>query len=789
MSKIIEEELLHLQKRLESLEQEKSYLIQRQQELLVLQKSNTLNDVKRNTSALSLSEKVRLFSKLFMGRTDVYALRWENKNGRSGYSVACSNEWKPGVCFKPKVKCSECSNRQYKALDEKVLFEHLSGKCIVGLYPLLENNHCWLLAIDLDKADWSESVKAIKQVCSSLSIECLVERSRSGNGAHLWFFFDEPVPAIEARKFGFLLLDKAMEQHAHLSFESYDRLFPNQDLLPDGGFGNLIALPLQRQARQNGNSVFIDDDFLPYSDQWQLLLALKKISRSRVSSLLDSQDKENEVDQDAIELMPWENKLDAKNEAIPGCPEIVTVIQANRVYLPIGNLPQALTTKLKRLAMFSNPVFFKTQALRYSTNGIPRFITLATIEKNFLCLPRGCIDEIVEILNDNSVTIQWDDKRVVGNSLSQISFDGELRKEQVKAVDVMMKYNVGVLHAPTAFGKTVTAIGLINRRKVSTLILVHSKQLLEQWKERLSMFLNGVDIGIIGGGRRKPCRQIDVATYQSLINRKNNTVDNIVLEYGQIIIDECHHLSSPSYERLLSEVHSKYVVGVTATPQRQDGLQPLIFMHAGPIRYAVAQSESQTFEQVIKPTFNEYSPPEELVSEVARPHISKIYHWLVKNKERNDKIIQDIVQVVSEKRNPLVLTERREHALILSELLTDKNISFCILLGGMNSKDRKQTKEKLNEAQVIIATGKYIGEGFDLPRLDTLFLALPISWKGALAQYAGRIHRTFESKEKVVIHDYVDSALPTLQRMYKRRLKGYTALGYSIYDDVQEALI
>ena len=444
--------------------------------------------------------------------------------------------------------------------------------------------------------------------------------------------------------------------------------------------------------------------------------------------------------------------------------------------------PQALIARLKWLASFSNPVFFKTQALRFSTNGIPRFICLANIEQGYLSLPRGCFDDVVNLLNQQNIQLNIDDKRQTGAKLKGISFKGELRTDQKAAVKALSQHDAGVLHAPTAFGKTVTAIGLIYKRKVNTLILVHSRQLLDQWQERLLMFLGDAEIGVIGGGKRKPGKKIDVATYQSLINRADNTIDPIVFEYGQIIIDECHHISAPNYERLLNEIHSKFVVGVTATPQRQDGHQPIIFMHAGPIRHTVVQPKESRFEQCVVTTMISNLPPGELSNTESRPHIAEVYRWLMQNEERNQKIIDDIELMVKEGRNPILLTERREHAVLLSDLLAEKGVSVSILRGGMKAKERKAAMQSLDQSEELIATGKYIGEGFDLPKLDTLFLALPISWKGTLAQYAGRIHRETEGKEKVFIYDYVDTALPMLQRMFQRRQKGYEALGYEIID-------
>lgn len=671
-----------------------------------------------------------------------------------------------------------CSHKQYKVLDEHAIYEHLLGKQVVGLYPLLENNSCHLLAADFDKTGWQDAVRAMAQACREFNIPYALEISRSGNGAHLWIFFAEPVQAKDARALGFGLLDKAMEIHPKIPFESYDRLFPNQDILPEGGFGNLIALPLQHQARQQGNSLFVNEQLQPYSDQWAFLSQLERVAESQLHKVIKIISPANREVID--EIMSWDQGAAISPIAIENCPKAVTITLANHLYIKLDALPGVLITRLKRLASFSNPVFFKTQALRFSTHGIPRYITCARIEQGYLSLPRGCLDEVIALLEQQAIQVEFDDKRQEGARLSALKFLGKLRKEQSKAVNVMMQHQTGVLHAPTAFGKTVTAIGIIAKRKVNTLILTHSRQLLDQWQESLKLFLAGTEIGIIGGGKKKPSGQIDIATYQSFINMKDNTVDLLIQGYGQVIIDECHHISAPRFEMVLNEVRAKYVLGLTATPDRQDGHQKIVFMLAGPIRHKVKIDHANKFEQrvVVLPLY--CHPPGNLTQPDSRPHIADAYSWIAENSERNKRIVNDVAGQIKEGKCPLVLTERREHAELLNQLLIDKKFKTVILRGAMRVKERKEANEQLNQAQVIVATGKYIGEGFDLPRLDTLFLAMPISWKGTLAQYAGRIHRESEGKDLVTIFDYVDSSLPMLQRMFKKREKGYKAMGYDV---------
>ncbi len=782
-----QEKLVEIDLKLTQLEFERKKLLAEREALI--ESSTHSHEVETQFSEqLSVNQKITLFSRLFRGRPDVFANRWQNTNGRSGYSVACHNEWIPRICNKPKVKCVDCSHQKFKHLDEQGIYEHLTGKRVIGLYPLLPDNTCYILAADFDKADWQEAVRAVAQAYHESNIPHAIEISRSGNGAHLWIFFSEAVSAKDARLLGFTLLDKAMERYPDLSFESYDRFFPNQDIMPDGGFGNLIALPLQHEARQQSNSLFVNSELRPYGDQWQFLNQLETISQKRLRELI------SEIKPDALsppgfqeinELLPWEKSVKLGHERIEHCPDSVTLTLANSIYINIGGLPSPLITRLKRLASFSNPVFFKTQSMRFSTHGIPRYITCARIEAGpgetkWLSIPRGCFNDAVSLLEEQGVTIEIDDKRNHGTQLKSLSFLGKLRKDQSKAITVITQHDTGVLHAPTAFGKTVTAIGVIATRNTNTLILTHNRQLLSQWQERLNAFLRDVDVGVYSGGKKKLSGEIDIATYQSLVNKKDNTVSHLVQDYGQVIIDECHHISAPSFEMVLSEVRARYVLGLTATPYRQDGHEKIIFMTTGPIRHSVQPSHSDHFEQwVIAKQLHDH-PPIELAESNQRPRITDVYNWLMENDARSKTIVADIITQVGAGKHPLVLTERRQHAVFINQKLIDAGVDTIVLRGAMGIKELKHANEQLPNAQVVVATGKYVGEGFDLPRLDTLFLAMPVSWKGSLAQYAGRIHRESDGKEQVTIFDYVDASLPMLQRMFRKREKGYKSMGYKI---------
>jgi len=513
-------------------------------------------------------------------------------------------------------------------------------------------------------------------------------------------------------------------------------------------------------------------------DQWHYLAQIKRLSRQAFNKLLSQISPNASLisEQDVIDTRPpWEVTAKPRPLILENPLQQITITLANHIYFEMKALPSTLSARLRRLASFSNPVFFKTQALRFSTHGIPRFISCARIEQGpgnskWLALPRGCLDDALALLKENNIDVQIDDKRVLGTKLSGMKPLLTLRKNQQAAVKEMSKHDAGILYAPTAFGKTVTAIVMIAKRKANTLILVHSRQLLDQWQERLSAFLPEAEVGIIRGGKKKPTGIIDIATYQSLVNKKDNTISPIVQDYGHVIVDECHHVSAPRFEMVLNEVRAKYVLGLTATPERQDGHRKIIFMAAGPIRHKVKISSEGRFEQEVQVHQFYDTPPLHLSQPEKRPKITDAYRWIMENENRTRRIVSDVIHNVREAKHPIVLTERREHAEMINNLLKEVGIDSVILKGAMKAAERKHVDEHLHSAQVVVDTGKYVGEGFDLPRLDTLFLAMRIAWKGTLAQYAGRIHRESDGKLRVTIHDYVDCSLPMLQRMFNKRI-------------------
>lgn len=755
------------------------------------------------TPEIPPSEKIKLFATLFRGRDDVYAKRWENKKGDTGYSPACRNEWKSGICRKPQVKCSVCAHRAYDELTEQVIEDHLRGKVVVGIYPLCTDETCRFLAIDFDDEGWQRDVTTLRSVCLAFDIPVVVERSRSGNGAHAWFFFEIPIPASAARKFGSALITYSMSRRHELSFKSYDRLFPNQDTMPKGGFGNLIALPLQKRARELGNSVFIDNNFDLYENQWECISAIQKMSEENVVSLaarLSGRDELGALKKDDEEIeKPWEPKPRIELTA-QDFPKEMLFVRANMIFIPKAGISQKGLNAMKRLAAFKNPDFYKAQAMRLPTYNKPRIISCCDETPDYLCLPRGCEEDIIALCADAGIKPGSLDKTQKGKSI-QVDFDGVLRDEQCQAVEELLKHENGVLSATTAFGKTVIAAKLIAERKVNTLILVHRQQLLAQWADRLAEFLK-IDevvpvvekkrgrrkrqnvIGLIGAGKKSPSWIVDIAIMQSLSS--GGEIKELVKDYGMVIVDECHHVPAFSFEQILKTVTAKYVYGLTATAARQDGHHPIIFMHCGPVRYRVDAKQHaglRPFEHYIIPRFTNYRLSFEM--DEKDYSIQELYSEIVSNDWRNRLITDDVIKSYSEGRNCLVLTERTAHVEVLAKILQGSIPDVISLTGSASAKEKKEAFIRINETPAgqpltLLATGKYIGEGFDEPRLDTLFLVMPISWKGTVQQYAGRLHRLFASKESVQIYDYVDSQVRVFSKMYNKRLAGYASLGYKV---------
>ncbi len=748
---------------------------------------------------LKAEQRIALFRSLFHGRDDVYAVRWENTDGRYGYMPKADRDWKAYLRAKDEDrKKVDRQTRKFRPLTDEVVRGHLVGDHTIGIYPLLQDETCWFLAVDFDKKTWQKDALAFLTVCCELNVPAALERSRSGNGGHVWIFFDRAIPATTARKLGCAILTRAMESRHQLGLDSYDRFFPNQDTMPKGGLGNLIALPLQKLPRADGNSVFVDTEFRPYDDQWAFLASVKRMPVSAAEAVvLEAQrngdligvriaSAEEEV-QDPWTLPPTRKRAD---RPIPGpFPVQVQIVRANLLYVEKKDLPCAMLNRLLRLGAFQNPDFYKAQAMRLPTYNKPRVIACGEELADHIALPRGCLVEVIGLLKSHRIKPIVRDERFVGRPI-EVEFSGRLRPLQQDAVDAFAQHDEGILCAPTAFGKTAVAAWLIASRKVNTLILVHRQQLLDQWNARLAMFLGlpAKSIGQIGGGTAKRSGGVDIAILQSAHDKEG--VKDFVAEYGQVIVDECHHLSAFTFEQVMRRVKAKYVVGLTATPERKDGRHPIIYMQCGQIRFklsARSMTAATPFEHEVVPRLTDFSLPPEQTDKT----IQEVYAALVDDRVRNELILHDLIQATADGRSPLLLTGRTDHLKYFDMELAGKVNNVFMLKGGMGKKQRRSIAEAIaavpeGEPRVILATGSYIGEGFDDARLDTLFLAMPISWKGTLQQYVGRLHRLHDAKRVVRVYDYVDSNVPMLARMYARRLKGYALIGYTIRDTSYE---
>jgi superfamily II DNA or RNA helicase len=729
-------------------------------------------------------DKLALFRTRFVGRTDVYPLRWQNASGRSGYAPACHNEWLAGVCGKPAVKCSACPNAAFKPVTDALILEHLQGKLVAGVYPMLPDDTCRFLAVDFDEADWRGDAFAYARTARAAGVPVALEISRSGEGAHAWTFFATPVTAAEARRLGSALLTATCREQRQLQLSSYDRLFPSQDTVPVGGFGNLIALPFQAEPRGRGCTVFVDDEWRPIDDQWAYLESLEPMAPITVSAVLTALRAEG-PDIDAVLLTdeevatPWVRPKADRRITGPA-PERLVVTRAQQIYVEKEGLPQRWIHRLVRLATFQNPAFYQAQAMRRSVWNTPRLIGCAENHPQHVALPRGLTEALETLAAEHGVSIEIRDVRTQGAPLDA-RFAGELTTAQQTALEALAAHDTGLLWGATGFGKTVVATALIARRAVSTLILVHRAELLAQWRARLAAFLDRpIDqIGALGSGVDQLTGVIDVALLQSLARRLDET--NLAC-YGQIIVDECHHVPAVSFETILKAIPARYVLGLTATPIRRDGRHPIMHMQIGPVRY----SSPRGVDAVEVPEVR-LAPLEPATPIAPDTPIQTVLATVARSAIRNDRIIRDVLGLFGAGRRVLLLTERTDHVAALESGLHEVGPALFRLHGRMTVRTRKATLGSFREWSatkpfILLATGRLIGEGFDDPRFDALVLALPFSWKGTLQQYVGRLNRPSPDKPRAIILDYIDTGVPVLERMASKRRAGYAALGMSVVE-------
>ena len=740
-------------------------------------------------------DKVALFLSLFRCRKSVYPKFWENqKQDKKGYSPACSNEWVRNLCGKPphgKIKCSDCTNQAFPELDSLAVKNHLQGQHTIGTYAITENDMCTFLAADFDGDGWQADISAYKRAAASMGVHASVERSKSGKGGHAWVFFTTHIPAKIARRLGTAILSRSLQERHSLSLKTYDRFFPNQDYLPKGGFGNLIALPLQQKAREKENSVFVDENFKAYLNQWEYLAQVRRLSLSEIESIvhqvLPKDDPTPAVDPEHITMETDERLMTlAKPKIFKGLfSGNIEIEQGAQLKIKTENLPGALVSALKRTSTFANPKFYERERMRFQTYPESRFIFDGEVLPDCLILPRGVLDQCVAVANEAGAHVNIRDVRPHFKKLRQ-AFTGDLLPEQKVAFKKLTDHETGVLSAPPGCGKTVMACAIIAKRKTPTLILVHRQELLEQWKEQLSRFL-GIpikEIGVFSGTKKKTMGKIDIATILSLTRIED--LEDFFAPYGQIIIDECHHVPAVTFESILKRSSARFILGLTATPYRKDGHQKILFMQCGPVRHEIKTSGDPLIVKKVVVRETNLKLSADLGD---RPAIHLVWDQLTADVGRLKLISKDVVDCIADSRFPLVISDRKDHleALEREILKFSSSVRVLRLEGTMGKKARKMIMEEAKKAVdenspiCLLATASLIGEGVDIPRLDTLVLAMPISFKGRMVQYAGRLHRQWPGKKDVVIYDYLDRCSGLTVSMYRKRLLAYKSMGYQIH--------
>ena len=765
----------------------------------------------------SESGRFDYFLSLFHGRDEFYARRYVMKTtGKAGYSPVCGNRFRVGLCDRKKYQCLKCPNKAFQKIDQAALIKHFigadpTGSDVIGIYPLMEDNTTWFIVIDFDDQKWMDDCSFFREVCHENRVPIEIERSRSGNGAHGWLFFEQPVPAIEARKGMNYLLSQAMEKKHNMKFSSFDRLIPNQDYISPGGMGNLIALPLQGLARKNGNSEFVDENYRSYPDQWEHLQQIKRMDLVHLKSILKKAGENDGADTVAIfsnfeQQKPWEKKSPPKPLLPSDIPPEAKIVLADMIYVPIEGFSQKALNRIRRLGVFSNKEFFERQKLHLATYNTPRFLDTTEEEHGYLKIPRGCLDRLTDLFTEANVPLLIDDQRNPGRPIP-VTFMGELQECQQAALQKIMEFDYGVLSAATGFGKTVIATKLIAEKGINTLIIVSKTSLIHEWEKAFTNFLTFHGslpeappkrgrkskisfFGKYGGEIKNLTGFIDIATVQSLVS--DNEVKDFIKDYGMVIADECHHVASITFEQVMRKVNAKFVYGLTATPERRDGHQPILYLQCGPIRYEVDAKEAAerlNLSQYVIPRFTFFKPP--VGMDGSELGMADLYNELAGDPVRNQMIISDIREAVLNGKTPIVLAKRISQIKIIAQALSS-DIPNVILLSGEGTAAEKRRKfDKIQaipsgEPVVIAATGDYVGEGFDYPRLDTLFIAAPVSWKGVVTQYAGRLHRAFPGKKAVTIFDYIDINIKILESMYQKRMITYKRLGYQIITGTKE---
>ena len=728
-----------------------------------------------------VAEKVALVWRLFRGQDEAYAVRWTNpRSGKAGYAPAVTGGWNGrSTTGRPK---------RHLPLTDEVVAEHLQGSKTIGVYPLRKDDTCWFLACDFDGGSWALDAAAFVEVCGRHDVPALLERSRSGEGGHVWIFFTAPVLASLARQMGFGLLRETMLLRAELDLASYDRFFPSQDVLPKGSFGNLIALPLQGTSVQAGNTLFCDPATLrPWPDQWLFLSHVRRMPPRQVEALAESLA--------PVRVGPELVEPGTVAVAPPGerpAPERISCVLGAGISVAKTGLPPWLLASIKHLASLHNPEFYRRQKLRLSTWQTPRFVRCYSEDLSHLHLPRGVLEPLRTLLENVGSRLDLADHRPMPAPLpARPQLKADLTGLQQEAVQTMLAHDHGVLVAPPGTGKTVMGCAILAARSLPTLVLVHRKPLLDQWRAQLigTLDLEAKQLGQLGGGRNRPAGVVDLAMIQSLARLAPADLVALFGLYGLVVVDECHHVPAFSFESCLRHAPVRHVLGLTATPYRRDGLQDIITMQCGPIRHRIASRDRDAelgarrlaLELRVRPTkFHIAADPDGAEG----PPIQAVFRALVDDEQRTALVCDDVLAALAQGRRCLVLSQWKQHVHRLAQRLQDAGAQPIVLEGGLAKKARDRLLAAVqatppDQDLVVVATGQYLGEGFDCPQLDTLFLAFPMAFKGKLVQYTGRLLRPHPGKRRVTVYDYADSAVAVLHSMHTKRLTTYRTLGFA----------
>jgi superfamily II DNA or RNA helicase len=699
------------------------------------------------------------YKSLFRGREDVYAVRWE-KDGRSGYMPAYKVDWDDYNRHKSSGGTfANYTKKEYQPFNDAALKEHFSGKATIGIYPLLSDNSSFFIAADFDEDNWMESILKLYKVCQEVELPAVIERSRSGNGGHLWLFFEENIPAFQSRKMMFELLLQAGIISKFEKEPSFDRLFPNQDTHSGKGIGNLIALPLQGNSIMQGNTCFLNaDTFDPIKDQWDFLRTIKKISKQKIDSLY-------------LRLCGNSKEVfTSRYTDHPSAFELEILINSE-IYLKRVQLNQKLIDFLRDNLNFLNSDYIVKKRLGKTAYNIEKYFKLIEETPEGIIIPRGFASSLVKFCNSENIPIKIIDERCKQEEIT-VNSKIDLLPHQEEVLERTETKDFGVIVSPPGSGKTIIGLELIAQKKQPTLILVHRKQLFDQWIDRIQNFLSipKNKIGQIGNQKDKIGKEITIAMIQSLTRGDLTELKN---RFGMVIVDECHHIPAKSFREVITQLNCYYLYGLTATPKRKNNDEKLIYVYIGNIIYEMTQKELLE-QQNSKAEINIRETELFVPFDYKTDNYETVSRVLIYDTNRNNLILKDIEENMNRFRSILILTERKSHVDILNLYLKEKYETIAIS-GDDSERSRKSKLEQIEQGhfRIIISTGQYFGEGIDISALECLFIVYPFTFEGKLVQYIGRVQR---SGKPPVIFDYRDSKIDYFDNMFKQRNRYYNKL-------------